>query len=394
MSFRHCRSKRPGALQLRSKMLLYILSVVVIIFSAVTFYVAVSSSAKVSHDAETLTLASSRVAALTVTDTITSNINILTTIAEAIPRLDSSLGSSRNTVLTLLESGALQRPEIISMWLAFEPDAFDGRDSDFAGDEWYGKTGQFTASFVERDGKAVRTNDVTPEKIYVPGDGDFYTVPLRTGEPTVGDPEFYTYENGAKALIAPISVPIKMDGKTVGVVGIDLDYTLIQESLKSIRIISDRTIVLLIDDDGFIIYSSAPKFSGKQLGDIIHGQEHADETLRSIKEGRDYFRYGHSATLGGQVLMTYTPVRLPPHKADPLRQCPGSGGRHVGRVPLDDSQHDPGRRRGAAPDLRDRLLVHRAHPASHQRLWWASEACRYARFFDRPIQSLAVRLQG
>ena len=76
MSFRHSRSKRPGVLQLRSKMLLYILSVVVIIFSAVTFYVAVSSSAKVSHDAETLTLASSRVAALTVTDTITSNINI------------------------------------------------------------------------------------------------------------------------------------------------------------------------------------------------------------------------------------------------------------------------------------------------------------------------------
>ena len=45
-------------------MLLYILSVVVVIFSAVTFYVAVSSSAKVSHDAETLTLTSSRVAAL------------------------------------------------------------------------------------------------------------------------------------------------------------------------------------------------------------------------------------------------------------------------------------------------------------------------------------------
>ena len=111
MSFHHSYSKRPGALRLRSKMLLYILSVVVVIFSAVIFYVAVSSSAKVSHDAETLTLTSSRVAALTVTDTITSNINILTTIAEAISRLDSSLGSSRNTVLTLLESGALQRPE-------------------------------------------------------------------------------------------------------------------------------------------------------------------------------------------------------------------------------------------------------------------------------------------
>ena len=314
MSFHHSRSKRPGALQLRSKMLLSILSVVVVIFSAVILYVAVSSSAKVSHDAETLTLASSKVAALTVTDTITSNINILTTIAEAIPRLDSSLGSSRNTVLTLLESGALQRPEIVSMWLAFEPDAFDGRDSDFAGEEWYGKTGQFTASFVERNGKAVRTNDVTPEKIYVPGDGDFYTVPLRTGEATIGDPEYLTYEDGTKALVSTISVPIEIEGKTAGVVGIDLDYAQIQESLKSIRIISDRTVIMLVDDDGFIIYSTTPEYVGKQLGDLIHGQENADETLRSIKEGRNYFRYGHSASLNGQVLKTYTPVHLPPAK--------------------------------------------------------------------------------
>ena len=314
MPFVSIRSRRPGALRLRSKMLLGILSTVILIFSAVILYVASSSSAKVSHDAETLTLASSKVAALTVTDTITSNINILTTIAEAISRLDSSHGSARDTVLTLLESGALQRPEIVSMWLAFEPNAFDGRDSDFAGKEWYGKTGQFTACFVERNGKAVRTNDVTPEKIYVPGDGDFYTIPLRTGEATVGDPEYLTYENGIKALIAPVSVPIKVEGKTIGVVGIDLDYTQIQESLKSIRIISDRTVIMLIDDDGFIIYSTTPEYVGRQLGDVIHGQENADETLRSIKEGRDYFRYGHSTALNSQVLKTYTPVRLPPTK--------------------------------------------------------------------------------
>lgn len=314
MSFHHSRSKRPGALQLRSKMLLSILSVVVVIFSAVILYVAVSSSKNVTQDAEALTLTSAKAAALSVMGTITTNINILTTIAEAIPRLDSSLGSSRNTVLTLLESGTLQRPEIASMWLAFEPNAFDGRDSDFAGEDWYGKTGQFTASFVERNGKAVRTNDVTPEKIYVPGDGDFYTVPLRTGEATIGDPEYLTYEDGTKALVSTISVPIEIEGKTAGVVGIDLDYSQIQESLKSIRIISDRTVIMLVDDDGFIIYSTTPEYVGRQLGDLIHGQENAEETLRSIKEGRDYFRYGHSAALNGQVLKTYTPVPLPPAK--------------------------------------------------------------------------------
>ena len=42
MSFHHSRSKRPGALQLRSKMLLYILPVVIVIFSAVMAFFPVS----------------------------------------------------------------------------------------------------------------------------------------------------------------------------------------------------------------------------------------------------------------------------------------------------------------------------------------------------------------
>ena len=314
MPFANTRSRRPGALRLRGKMLLGILSVVIVVFTAVTAYVAVSSSSKVSKDAEDLTLASARAAALSITNTITNNINILTTIAEALSRLDSSRGSARDTVLTLLESGALQRPEIVSMWLAFEPNAFDERDKDFADDEWYGKTGQFTACFVERNGKAVRTHDVTPETIYASDTGGFYTVPLRTGEITVGNPQFFTYENGTKTLISEISVPIKIDGKTVGVVGIDLDYALIQESLKSIRIISDRTAIMLIDDDGFVIHSTINEYVGRQLGDLIQGQPNVDTVLRSIKEGKEYFQYAHSTSTKGTALKTYTPVQLPPTK--------------------------------------------------------------------------------
>ena len=314
MSFFRASSKGSGALRLRSKMLLGILSAVFVVFTAVIAYVAVSTSDKVSRDAEALTLASAKAAALAITDTFTSNINILTTIAGAIPRIDSSLGSARSTVLTLLESGALQRPEIVSMWIAFEPDAFDGRDKDFAGDEWYGKTGQFTASFVERDGKAVRTNDVTPETIYAPGNGDYYTVPLRTGEVIVGDPEFFTYENGTKTLISPVSVPIRLNGKIAGVVGIDLDYEIIRDGLKDLHIISDRTGIMLVDDDGFVIHSTVSEYVGKQLGDLIRGQENADTVLRTIKEGKEYFRYGYSTSIKGQTLKTYTPVSLPPSR--------------------------------------------------------------------------------
>ncbi|RRD65499.1 methyl-accepting chemotaxis protein [Fretibacterium sp. OH1220_COT-178] len=312
-----CRScsSRPGALRLRGRMLLSILSVVFVIFSAVIAYVAVSSSAKVSRDAEALTLASSKAAALTITDTFTSNINILTTIAGAIPRIDSSLGSARNTVTALLEAGVLQKPEIASMWLAFEPDAFDGRDKDFIDDGWYGKTGQFTASFVERDGKAIRTRDVTPETIYAPGSGDYYTVPLRTGETTVGNPQFFTFENGTKTLITSISVPIRnAKDKLIGVVGIDLDYEIIQEELKKLRIISDRAAIMLMDDDGFVIYATVGDYIGRQLGELIQGQPNVDTVLRSIKEGKEYFQYAHSTSTKGTALKTYTPVHLPPAK--------------------------------------------------------------------------------
>lgn len=288
MFFASARSTRPGALRLRGRMLLSILSVVIVIFAIVTAYVATSTSAKAARDAEAFTLASLGEAAFGVQNRIKGNLDILLTIASAIPRIDSSRASARDTVTALLEAGVLQRPEIISMWLAFESDAFDGRDKDFVGDDWYGKTGQFTACFVEENGRPIRTHDVTPETIYAPGAGDYYTIPLRTGETTVGNPQFFTFGNGMKTLIASISVPIKAsNGKTIGVVGIDMDYARIQEAMKELRIISEKTAILLIDDDGFVIYSTAQDMIGKQLGDIIQGQETASDVLKNVKRSEE-----------------------------------------------------------------------------------------------------------
>ncbi|WP_298781558.1 methyl-accepting chemotaxis protein [uncultured Fretibacterium sp.] len=312
MSVFSTRSTR-GALRLRTKLLLGILSVVLIVFCSVIAYVTVSTSNKASRDVEVLTLASVGKVALDIQNQIKENIDILLTVAGAIPRLDSTAPNARETVLTLLESGALQRPEIVSMWVAFEPDAFDGRDENFADSEWYGKKGQFTASFVEQNGQAVRTRDVTSETIYASGN-EYYTTSLKTGETVVGNPEFYTYQNGFKTLITSISVPIKINGRTAGVVGIDMDYALLQARMKTFRILSDQTVLLLIDDDGFVIYSTDQTMIGRQLGDIIQGQKTAPQVLQSVREGRQFMEHDYAVATKGQALKVYVPVPLTPAK--------------------------------------------------------------------------------
>ena len=312
-SSRSTRGSRSGALRLRSKLLLGILSVVLIVFCSVIAYVTVSTSNMASRDAEVLTLASIGEVALDIQNQIKGNIDILLTVAGAIPRIDSKAPNARETVLALLESGTLQRPEIVSMWMAFEPDAFDGRDGDFADSEWYGKKGQFTASFVERNGQAVRTRDVTAETIYASGN-EYYTTPLKTGETIVGNPEFYTYQNGVKTLISSISVPIKINGRAAGVIGIDMDYALIQERMKTFRILSDRTALLLIDDDGFVIYSTVQSMIGRQLGDIIQGQKTAPQVLQAVREGRQFMEYDYAVATNDQSLKAYAPVTLAPAK--------------------------------------------------------------------------------
>jgi methyl-accepting chemotaxis protein len=131
----------------------------------------------------------------------------------------------------LLEQLAKTNPEVAAVWTCWEPNALDGMDAQYANTEGTDQTGRFI-SYWERTREGVKLEKLADYDIS--GPGDFYLLPLRSGNETIAEPYFYNI-NGTNTLIASLAVPIKKDGRCVGVAGIDLALSRLQSAVQAVK---------------------------------------------------------------------------------------------------------------------------------------------------------------
>ena len=101
-------SKHLGALRLRSKMAIGILSVVVLLFASVISYVAFYSGKAARKSAEELALASVRDAANEIEITVKENVAVLNAIASMVKNTERTALHSRKSVLRLMSAAVTQ----------------------------------------------------------------------------------------------------------------------------------------------------------------------------------------------------------------------------------------------------------------------------------------------
>jgi len=151
--------------------------------------------------------------------------------------LAHTLAGLAATDATRAQADAVQRslleanPAYLGVWSGWEPDAFDGRDEEFAGTAGHDGTGRYVP-YWHRGGGAVA---VEPLVGYTePGDGDYYLLAQRTGREQVLEP--YVYEvSGREVLMTSLVVPVEVGGTVVGVAGVDLPLDVLQEQVAGIR---------------------------------------------------------------------------------------------------------------------------------------------------------------
>jgi methyl-accepting chemotaxis protein len=133
---------------------------------------------------------------------------------------------------TFLRGVSEKNPDIVAAWSCWEPNALDGMDSVYANTPGTDGTGRYISYWYWSDGKV----SVEPLTGYTTD--DYYQIPFRTGEEAIIDPYPYV-TSGKEILIISLTVPIKHDGKTVGVIGIDIDLSVIQDVVGDLRPFGD-----------------------------------------------------------------------------------------------------------------------------------------------------------
>ncbi len=127
----------------------------------------------------------------------------------------------RGFINELLKKYIEDNKNILGIWIAYEPNALDGLDSKYAGAEGHDSTGGFLPYWF-RENDTIKIEE--PEYEYELKE-DFYALPKKNDKETFIEP--YVDEIGGKKIVmASVAIPIKENGKFVGVIGIDVtqDY--------------------------------------------------------------------------------------------------------------------------------------------------------------------------
>jgi methyl-accepting chemotaxis protein len=162
-------------------------------------------------------------------------LDVAARIAENISAVVSALKSTgvvdRAVLDEALRSLLEKNSNVLGTWTGWEPNALDGRDSEFAGQTGHDATGRFMPYWNRVGDKLVRDVLLDYTK---PGAGDYYIQPFAQKRAVAIEPYLYPI-NGKDVLITTFSLPIVVGGKTLGVAGIDINLESLNESMQKIK---------------------------------------------------------------------------------------------------------------------------------------------------------------
>jgi methyl-accepting chemotaxis protein len=159
--------------------------------------------------------------------------------------------ANRAGVTIFMKDVLLENDRLFGVWCAFEPNAFDGRDAEFAGQApFHDATGRYIPSVYKADdGTAAEDHLVGYD---TPGDGDYYLLPFARKRATIVAP--YIYESaGVMQYLCTVAEPAVRNDRSIGVIGGDLRLQPICDFLRSVKLF-DTGFLTLIDQNGNIVY--------------------------------------------------------------------------------------------------------------------------------------------
>jgi methyl-accepting chemotaxis protein len=214
--------------------------------------------------------------------------------------LKASKVTDRAVFDELLRKALADHPNLFAVWAGFEPDALDGRDSEFAGKARSDATGRFLSYWNRGSGKIDSEALVDYED---PVAGAYYQQPKSTRKEVITEPYSYPVA-GRQVLMTSLVVPIVVDGKFIGVAGIDLGLEQLSEYLRQFRPFETGNLHLISNQGLWASYSVADQLL-KPIKDTA--AEYGD-ALVSVRAGKEFSQVAVDKGLGSVVRRFFIPV--------------------------------------------------------------------------------------
>ncbi|KAF1067164.1 MAG: Methyl-accepting chemotaxis protein McpU [Pseudomonas citronellolis] len=187
-------------------------------------------------------------------------------------------------------------PELLGLYVAFEPNALDAKDSLFDGQAALGSNdkGRFAIYWTQATPGKLESESISESELADTSPGPsgsaynaWYTCPRDSGKPCLLDPYFDTVGE-RRILMTSIAFPLVIDGKVVGVMGVDIDLDKLQGITEegSRELYNGQAVVSIVSPAGLLAgYSPDAKQLSNPLAKAY--PEQATELLGLLGENRE-----------------------------------------------------------------------------------------------------------
>ncbi|MGW8462609.1 methyl-accepting chemotaxis protein [Pseudomonas sp. CLCA07] len=248
--------------------------------------VSTSSSKMLTNSVQNLLQAKAAEQAVRVQKTFGERLTVVTALADQINDMRNMAakrsiepGALREELNQSIKTAFERNGKVLGVWLAFEPNGLDGKDSEFVNDaaRQSNEAGRFATYWSRAGGQALNTimveEDMTKTTLNLSGTpyNVWYTCPRDSKRTCLLDPYADTVGN-KEVLMTTISVPLLVDGKSIGVVGVDIAL----DALQAAAVDSQRELfnnaghMLIVSGTGVLAgYSVDASKVGKSIGETL-----------------------------------------------------------------------------------------------------------------------------
>ncbi len=245
-----------------------------------------SSNQLLTASVQNLLQAKAAEQAVRVQKTFGESLTVITALADQIKDMRAlaakrslDAGALREELNQSLKTAFQRNDKVLGIWLAFEPNGLDGKDSEFVNDaaRQSNEAGRFASYWSRAAGSALNTimveEDMTKTTLSVSGTpyNSWYTCPRDNKRTCLLDPYADTV-GGKEMLMTTISVPLIVDGKAIGVVGVDIAL----DALQAAAVESQRNLfnnaghMLIVSGSGVLAADSSDATKvGKKISDTL-----------------------------------------------------------------------------------------------------------------------------
>ncbi|MFZ6654887.1 methyl-accepting chemotaxis protein [Undibacterium sp. TJN19] len=286
---------------LRAKMLFAVLAMVLIGFTVTISLLTNQASTMQQNSAEQYARQLAINNAGKVAERINLALHAARSLAFELGAMQASGTADRANADLLLKSVLEGHPEFTGVGTIWEPNAFDGKDSEFVKKEGHDATGRYLPYWNRGSGKTQveALTDYDKE-----GAGDYYLLAKKSGNEVLLEPYMYKIA-GKDVFMTTVTVPVKVKGQFVAAVTVDLPVAGFQEDVSKIHPY-ETGYASLISNKGIYIGDADAKNVGQNIGD----SSAANAAKAAIRQGQTYSDSFYHEGMQSAVNRIYVPVQI------------------------------------------------------------------------------------